>query len=258
MADAFESGWQLSKAGVSFPRHRPRMGRKEGKLKTSNWYNALVNPSSEDFGTQDFMPRWLDHKNPDIHYDEGTTTDPMHSLDGKVSARIHPDQILAEILGLPNLDNFNRPLTGDEDIAWGQRVGEVGAHEGIHQALQGSKINEEENLDTYNEEYAATLAEMLTSSGTEKPFMPQKDEQLEHAKRLVRNASAPNSRIAAGHPFLKPLKKSMIDQAWTVTKRQQQTCPYCDGNLNLASGEWNNKLCTTCNRWVKPYGKPQW
>lgn len=51
---------------------------------------------------------------------------------------------------------------------------------------------------------------------------------------------------------------SLFDQAWTVTKRQQQTCPYCDGNLNLASGEWNNKFCTTCNRWVKPYGKPQW
>tara|TARA_R110000851_G_scaffold143676_1_gene282555 strand:- start:493 stop:729 length:237 start_codon:yes stop_codon:yes gene_type:complete len=42
-----------------------------------------------------------------------------------------------------------------------------------------------------------------------------------------------------------------------VTKRQQATCPYCDGNLNLADGQWDSKYCTTCKKRVKPYGKPQ-
>ena len=42
-----------------------------------------------------------------------------------------------------------------------------------------------------------------------------------------------------------------------VSKRQQATCPYCDGNLNLSDGQWDSKYCTTCKKRVKPYGKPQ-
>ena len=49
-------------------------------------------------------------------------------------------------------------------------------------------------------------------------------------------------------------KKPALDN---VTKRQQQTCPRCYANLNLAHGEWNSKYCSTCKRYVKPYGKPQ-
>jgi len=44
-----------------------------------------------------------------------------------------------------------------------------------------------------------------------------------------------------------------FDQAWAIVKRKTPWCPYCNGNLTLASGEWNDKRCMRCNRRVKPY-----
>lgn len=53
----------------------------------------------------------------------------------------------------------------------------------------------------------------------------------------------------------KELSKS-FDDSWNVVKRKRPYCPYCKGHLNFASGEWNDKHCTTCNRWVKPFYAP--
>jgi hypothetical protein len=48
-------------------------------------------------------------------------------------------------------------------------------------------------------------------------------------------------------------KKPALDN---VSKRKRPYCPYCKGHLNFASGEWNDKHCTTCNRRVKPFYAP--
>lgn len=48
-------------------------------------------------------------------------------------------------------------------------------------------------------------------------------------------------------------KKPALD---SVSKRKRPYCPYCKGHLNFASGEWDNKRCTSCNRWVKPFYAP--
>lgn len=63
-------------------------------------------------------------------------------------------------------------------------------------------------------------------------------------------------------PLPDPTQEAMDEEgtfgkAWGVSKRQQQTCPICNGNLNLAEGQWDNKFCRRCRRWVKPYGRPQ-
>jgi len=51
-----------------------------------------------------------------------------------------------------------------------------------------------------------------------------------------------------------------FDQAWSLVKyKKLPHCPYCKGNLALASGEWNSKYCTTpsCRdkNPVRPYYK---
>jgi hypothetical protein len=63
-------------------------------------------------------------------------------------------------------------------------------------------------------------------------------------------------------PLPDPTQEAMDEEgtfgkAWEISKRKQATCPFCNGNLNLAEGQWNNKYCISCRRWVKPYGKPQ-
>jgi len=48
-------------------------------------------------------------------------------------------------------------------------------------------------------------------------------------------------------------KKPALDN---VSKRKRPYCPYCKGHLNFAEGEWDNKRCTSCKRWVKPFYAP--
>jgi len=52
-----------------------------------------------------------------------------------------------------------------------------------------------------------------------------------------------------------------FEKSWEIVKRKLPYCPYCDGNLSLADGQWNSKYCTTpsCkrNNPVSPYYAPE-
>jgi len=296
MADAFDSSWELVKARISYPRTPTRFGfPAPSTLTTSNWETSTRDPSEEELesriGTSDYLDDWGEEAPHRGALGQTTSAGPLRRLKetgiatnergdnyaplkwrGPYSARNHPEKVLAQILGMENIDDLDRDLTEDEDISWGGRMNEIATHEAIHQALSSSGISQEERLDDYQEEYAATLGEIdpiMDSSGKR----DRKLEQDQHLARMGINAAVDDRRLmpnpnplarAQWHPALARYhqmmdnKRKLRKSFSIISKRQQKTCPYCDGNLNLARGEWNDKYCTTCEKWVKPYGKPQW
>jgi|TARA_Y100000287_G_C13908518_1_gene204181 tRNA(Ile2) C34 agmatinyltransferase TiaS len=78
---------------------------------------------------------------------------------------------------------------------------------------------------------------------------------------MARDSSNPNSAIIFNwFDTIKENKKNTKTHDTptldNVSKRKRPYCPYCKGHLNFAEGEWNNKRCTTCKRWVKPFYAP--
>ena len=93
---------------------------------------------------------------------------------------VHPDEIIANIVGLNDISELDRNLTPQEDIRAVQRVGEVSSHEAVHQALRQHKperglhqVEPGVDITPYSDEFAAALGEASANWQGEDNMMRQ-------------------------------------------------------------------------------------
>ena len=113
-------------------------------------------------------------------------------------------------------------------------------------------------VEVFNELVKPELEQLINDPETDNEFAQMVQNVLSQALEAIQEYEACQLGGFGGVDFGGDFTASgdAFEDAWGIVKNKRPYCPYCEGHLNFAEGEWNRKHCISCNRWVNPFYAP--